>query len=771
MAGGGSSDKSSGAAVAAASFATPVSNSKKNGSFANRLASAVSDDGIGSRKASKKNRSDAASDNPNGDKKTSATEKSDALQAAISANLEVGKYEKSGFMTNRELKRSFMTTTGDNAEDEGESTSSKRKGAAAPPITTTSTRDHRKGNYHSSNRIGREKRKLKQQRLEEEENKKRMAMNDALLERDGGKLEVGEGSKFNESTAKYRQAEILQNVDEGTKQKAISLDLPQGGYNCSYTPNGKFLLLGGKKGEAAMINTQTMELVTQIKTKESVRCVQSFHNSSFFAVSQKKCVYVYDDRGTEIHEMKEHKLVHCMDFLKHHFLLVTGAENGELKYHDTSIGKLVCAHKTRQGPIKCLQGNRWNAVVHTGHSNGCVALWTPNLKTPALKMLCHRGNVLKLATFKDYMVTSGGDGRWKIWDVRKPNDPLHTLFFQGKPVDSLDISHTGMIGVGFGCRAQVWDGKQLFNSGGLSGCSYSSDSSSSSGRPSPYMAQEFFGDEIVDLKFQPFQDILGVGTAKGLRTMIVPGAGMSMFDSYADNPFETRKQQREKEVRSLLEKLQPDMITFNPNGVSMGAGVEGAQGGMGTFKSDQAVIDETRRKRIEERKSQQKNVGNKEKYGGDDEDDNHDETVGDHDDNQDDDDDDDGGPSSEEEKANDDANDKTTNSETRRKKKKMRGRGKIANRLKQKLVSYAKEVKTSIADREEDERLGVVASKKRKRSTIAENEGYDGGNNDEGYDERDDEKGPSLVQGLDLRKDGVLARFKKKARRQGRLDG
>jgi hypothetical protein len=37
-----------------------------------------------------------------------------------------------------------------------------------------------------------------------------------------------------------------------------------------------------------------------------------------------------------------------------------------------------------------MRQNPWNAVMHLGHSNGVVSMWTPNMSTPVVKMLCHK---------------------------------------------------------------------------------------------------------------------------------------------------------------------------------------------------------------------------------------------------------------------------------------------------------------------------------------------------------------------------------------------
>lgn len=50
----------------------------------------------------------------------------------------------------------------------------------------------------------------------------------------------------------------------------------------------------------------------------------------------------------------------------------------------------MAQHRTRLGDCDVMRHNPYNAVVSLGHANGTVSMWTPNVTTPVVKMLCHR---------------------------------------------------------------------------------------------------------------------------------------------------------------------------------------------------------------------------------------------------------------------------------------------------------------------------------------------------------------------------------------------
>ncbi|AET41316.1 Utp7p Ecym_8020 [Eremothecium cymbalariae DBVPG len=386
------------------------------------------------------------------------------------------------------------------------------------------------------------------------------AATDYLLPESQGYLEAEDEM---EKTFKVSQAEIKQSVDVTTANKALDLKLNDfGPYQISYSKNGTHLLIAGRKGHIVSFDWRKGELRAELHLQETATAATYLQNEQYFAVAQKKYTFIYDHEGTELHRLKQHIEVKHMEYLPFHYLLATAGQTGFLKYQDVSTGQLVAEIRTKLGPTISMAQNPWNAVVHLGHSNGTVTLWAPNMSTPLVRLLSARGPVTSMAIDRTgyYMATTGADKSLKIWDIRNFKE-LHSVENLPTPGMNVRISDTGLLAVSRGPHVTLWkdslkhgsSNRPYFTSSGLKN------------RNTPYMSHIFEGNKVNSIEFVPFEDLLGVGHQKGVTNLIIPGAGEANYDALEINPYETVKQRKEQEVRSLMNKLPADSIALDPN--------------------------------------------------------------------------------------------------------------------------------------------------------------------------------------------------------------
>ncbi|CAN8103486.1 unnamed protein product [Discula destructiva] len=357
-----------------------------------------------------------------------------------------------------------------------------------------------------------------------------------------------------ERTYRVRQDEITGEAAVETAQKRFELKLDElGPYHCDFTRNGRELLLAGRKGHVASMDFREGKLGCELQLGETIRDVRWLHNNQYFAVAQKKYVYIYDRNGVELHCLKKHVEVSHMEFLPYHFLLTTLGISSNLKYQDVSTGQLVAEYHTKGGAPCSMTQNPWNAICHIGHQNGTVSLWSPNSSEPLVKLLAHKGPVRALAVDREgrYMVSAGQDMKMAVWDIRMFKEV--NSYFTRSPAKSVAISDSGLTAVGWGTNTTIWKGL------------FSKHTAVQEKVQSPYLTWGKEGKHVEKVAWCPFEDVLGIGHDEGFSSILVPGAGEANFDALEVNPYETAKQRQEAEVKGLLNKLSPEMIALDPN--------------------------------------------------------------------------------------------------------------------------------------------------------------------------------------------------------------
>lgn len=386
---------------------------------------------------------------------------------------------------------------------------------------------------------------IKRNKENQEAAQKSVESMDVLLPEEAGYLESTDPMI---NTYKFSQREIRQNVDKNTSAKIFDLSLSNfGSYRVNYTRNGKYMLLGAEKGHVAMINAQTLKAEMEIHLREKVQDIHFLNNESLFATAQQKYVYIYDNRGAEVHCLKKHINPQRLSYLPYHYLIASVGKTGYLKYQDVSSGQLIAEHRTRLGSCSVLAQNPYNGVLCCGHANGSLTMWTPNMNEYVVKMLCHDAPIQAASVdiSGKYLVTSGLDGTVKVFDIRTFKK-LHS-YFTNRPACDLDISQRELLAVGFGSYVQIW--KDAFVTKASS----------------PYMRHKIAGSQIKSIRFRPYEDVLGIGHSKGFSSIVIPGSGEANFDTFEANPYETGKTRRENNVHKLLDKLPASTIALNPD--------------------------------------------------------------------------------------------------------------------------------------------------------------------------------------------------------------
>jgi U3 small nucleolar RNA-associated protein 7 len=298
------------------------------------------------------------------------------------------------------------------------------------------------------------------------------------------------------------------------------------------------------RGHITTINRRKSKFECDIQVGEAAYDIKFLNSHRFFAVAQKKALFIYNSRGEEIHCLKNHNGSLKLAFLHHQMLLGSIGLGGVLRYQDTMTGKIVAQHKTCYGTCDVMQLDQNRGILCLGHNNGKVTLWTPNLGQPVVNMLSHKGRVVTVANdptgFR--LLTTGEDFSVKIWDIR--NFHIMQYFKPKNIVTCSDISQNGMIGLGCNNHIQILR------------------ESPKNKKQIPYLNYTSAQSSLRTLMFCPFDDFVLLGHSNGIMSKYVPGASEMKDHSVASHIFHDDCTQKE-ELGHFLRKLRPNTVLLS----------------------------------------------------------------------------------------------------------------------------------------------------------------------------------------------------------------
>ena len=171
-------------------------------------------------------------------------------------------------------------------------------------------------------------------------------------------------------------------------------------------------------------------------------------------------------------------------------------------------------------------------------------------------MLCHKSALKSLAINQNgnYMITSGLDHLLNVWDLRTYKQ-LGAIKLDGG-ASHLAFSQKNLV------AASIRNEVQIYNN-----ILHEPQSDEITVQPLTgsmvYMNHTTRG-LINSVQFCPYEDVLGMGYSTGFSSILVPGAGEPNFDALEANPYESKSQRKQWEVKALLEKIQPELINLDP---------------------------------------------------------------------------------------------------------------------------------------------------------------------------------------------------------------
>lgn len=178
-------------------------------------------------------------------------------------------------------------------------------------------------------------------------------------------------------------------------------------------------------------------------------------------------------------------------------------------------------------------------------------------------MLCHKSAIKSLAINQNgnYMITSGLDHLLNVWDLRTYKQLRSIKLKAG--ASSLTFSQKNYIAASLRNEVTVYN-NDIVELGSTNKIDDEEQLVELFNDQNVYLKHRLTNVSIQNLQFCPYEDVLGIGHGDGISSILVPGSGEANFDALEANPYESKNQRRQWEVKALLEKIQPELISLDP---------------------------------------------------------------------------------------------------------------------------------------------------------------------------------------------------------------
>jgi len=167
----------------------------------------------------------------------------------------------------------------------------------------------------------------------------------ALKKYTTGKLATIEPDSH-EHLLQFRQEHLRPLLSVRNSLQCFDLSLEFGSYFLDFSKDGQEMLLVSDHGHVSMLDWKKKALKTELHLNEPINDCKFIHQG-FFALAQKKNVYIYENQGLEVHQLDNIQEPKHLEFLPYHYLMASTTSRGKLTYTDVSVGQTVAEIKTK----------------------------------------------------------------------------------------------------------------------------------------------------------------------------------------------------------------------------------------------------------------------------------------------------------------------------------------------------------------------------------------------------------------------------------------